>query len=293
VIVFANEPGLAPNYPKQPNTYDGFFSPRASYYTGRTDLHGLIWGNEGLWTVNTLFSCLALIDDNYSFIPKWHPPFITKLAPEDRCHLNSMAFKDGKPEFATTMSSGDERESWRKGLPGGGTLIHIPTNEIILRDLPMPHSARLYDGKLYLLFSATGEIVCADPEKGTYEVVKQIDGFLRGMARCGDYLFICMSKLRKNSSTFKDLPIADKANQAGIIVLHLPTGALVGRIIYLASVDEIFDIQVLPNLRRPGIINTDDDTYKHALTTPETTFWASHPDRNGNAGNEKNFRTNT
>ena len=34
VVVLANAPQLAINYPIKPNFYDAFFVPRASYYTG-------------------------------------------------------------------------------------------------------------------------------------------------------------------------------------------------------------------------------------------------------------------
>jgi len=274
VAVLANAPGLAPQYPKQPNTYDGFFAPRAVYYTGRVDIHGLGWGEEGLWAVITSFSCLALIDDSFSFIPKWKPFFITELASEDRCHLNGMAMSEGAPLYVTALGSGNEHQSWRKNLPKGGVLIHVPTGEIILSDLSMPHSPRIYAGKLYMLFSATGEVVSVDTEKGTYEIINKLNGFIRGMAKCDDYLFVCLSRLRKNSSTFKDLPIAEKATHSGVTVLHLPTGAIVARLMYESSVDEIFDIQIIPNMRRPGILNTQGDTYKLALTTPDTTYWA-------------------
>jgi uncharacterized protein (TIGR03032 family) len=275
VDVLANAPGLAPQYPKQPNVYDGFFAPRATYYTGRVDIHGLGWGEDGLWAVITSFSCLALIDDAYSFIPKWKPFFITNLASEDRCHLNGMAMSEGAPLYATALGSGNEHQGWRKNLPKGGVLIQVPTGEIILSDLSMPHSPRIYDGKLYMLFSATGEVVCVDTEKGSYEVINKLSGFIRGMARCEDYLFICLSRLRKNSSTFKDLPIAEKATSSGVSVIHLPTGAIVARLTYESSVDEIFDIQIIPGMRRPGILNTQGDTYKLALTTPDTTYWAA------------------
>lgn len=57
-VILANAPGLSRLYPKQPGAYDGFFVPRASYYTGPVDIHELAWGNEGLWAVNTAFSCL-------------------------------------------------------------------------------------------------------------------------------------------------------------------------------------------------------------------------------------------
>jgi hypothetical protein len=52
----------------------------------------------------------------------------------------------------------------------------------------MPHSSRLYDGRLYMLFLATGELVEVKPESGSYDVVTGLHGFVRGMARYGDYL---------------------------------------------------------------------------------------------------------
>ena len=279
VVVLANAPSLAPRYPKQPNTYDGFYVPRAVYFAGRVDIHGLNWGTEGLWAVATSFSCLALIDDNYSFIPKWQPRYIADLTPEDRCHLNGMAMRDGAPLYVTALGNRNEPQSWRKSLPDGGVVMHVPSGETILENLSMPHSPRIYDGKLYMLLSATGEIVCVDPEKGTYETINKINGFIRGMARCKDYLFVGRSRLRKNSSTFRDLPIADRALESGVTVLHLPTGAVVGSMRFESSVDEIFDIQILPEMTRPGILNTQSETHKMALTTPDATYWAAARDQ--------------
>lgn len=40
VIVLSNSPELAVSYPPKPNTYDGLFLPRASYYTGHMDMDG-------------------------------------------------------------------------------------------------------------------------------------------------------------------------------------------------------------------------------------------------------------
>ena len=125
-----------------------------------------------------------------------------------------------------------------------------------------------------MLLSATGEVISVDVENQSYEVINNLEGFARGMAIHGDYLFVGMSRLRKNSSTFKHLSIADKALQAGIKVLHIPTGGLVGELKYQASVDEIYDVQVLPDMQRPGILNTMNDTHKMALSIPESTFWA-------------------
>lgn len=274
VVVLVNSNSLARHYPRQPNTYDSMFMPRATYHTGALDVHDLDWGDGILYAVNTSFSCLIKIDDNFSFTPIWKPPFITKLASEDRCHLNGMAIQNGRPKYVTAFNKGNTHQSWRQEVTKAGIIIDIESNQVIAENLPMPHSPRLFDGELYVLFSATGELAKINIETGGYDVVCRLDGFVRGLAKHGDYVFIGLSKLRQNSSTFAQLDIAKKALSAGIAIVHLPTGALVGELQYKMSVDEIYDIQILPDLLRPGILNTLKPEYKLGLSTPETTFWA-------------------
>lgn len=275
VIVLGNASGLAPNYTSQPNTYDGLFVPRATYFTGELDLHDIDWGEQGLYAVNTKFSCIALINDKFSFDPIWQPPFITDLDPLDRCHLNGMALNNnGIPKYATALGSSNEEKGWRENVQKGGLLIDVETSEIILAGLAMPHSPRLFDGELYLLLSATGEIVKVDVLNKSYEVVYACDGFLRGMDKIGDYLFVGLSKLRQNSSGFIDLPIANKALQSGVDVIHLPTGTNVGNIRYQTSVEELYDVKILANFKRPGILGADREEHRQALVTPTDNFWS-------------------
>ena len=148
------------------------------------------------------------------------------------------------------------------------------TNEIILEDLPMPHSPRWLDRALYLLLSATGELIKVNFETKKYEVIKKLNGFVRGLAKHGEYLFIGVSKLRSNSSIFRNLEIAKFANKAGVIILHLPTKAIVAELTYMNSVDEIFDIEILPGVTRPGILNTLSPMHKYGLSIPSATYWA-------------------
>jgi len=277
VTVLVNAPGLAINYPKNAGVYDAMYMPRATYYTGQVDIHDLHWGTAGLWAVNTSFSCLALIDENYSWTPQWQPSFIDKLVSEDRCHLNGLAMQDGKPKFVTALGAGNRLQEWRDHLPSGGVLVDVESKELILKDLPMPHSPRLYNGELYMLLSAIGALVKIDVQSSQYEIIRKIDGFVRGMSLVGEHLFVAHSRLRQNSSTFKDLEIAKKAEFAGISIIHLPTGALVGEMKYLNSVDEIYDLQILPNTLRPGILNTKTDVHKYGLSIPGATYWAQLP----------------
>ena len=72
-----------------------------------------IWGQDALatgdelWIVNTRFSCLCTLHPDYSFVPRWRPPFITALAAEDRCHLNGLALVDGEPQYVTALGETD------------------------------------------------------------------------------------------------------------------------------------------------------------------------------------------
>ena len=227
-------------------TAEGAYVQEKSYFSGEIDTHDLAWGKDGLWAVNTLLSSMALADDDSSFETQWRPPFVSDIAPEDRCHLNSVAMVDGQPEYVTAFGAVDTFEGWRENRISGGILMDVLSGEIVLEGLPMPHSPRVYDGKLYLLLSGTGELVCADPETGRYEVVAQLPGFVRGMARCGDYLFVGLSKLRKTSSTFAALPISDQALFSGIVVVSLSEGRIVEHLTYETGVEEIYDVQVLP-----------------------------------------------
>lgn len=275
VTVFRNSVDLAEHYPKSPGVYDALFLPRATYHTGLLDIHDLRIGKNGtLYAVNTLFSCISVIDDQFSFKPYWTPPFIDKLVSEDRCHLNGMAMQDGLPAYTSMFGQGNSTRSWTDTLTETGTIYDVRTNEVVASDLAMPHSPRIFDNELYVLLSATGELVHIDKDSGHVETIIRLEGFVRGMSICGDHLFIGTSKIREKSSSFGKLAIAGKSNSAGVSIVHLPTGMLVGQILYNTSVDEIYDIHVLENMRRPNILNTMTDNHNHALMTPGTTYWA-------------------
>jgi uncharacterized protein (TIGR03032 family) len=275
VICFENSQELANTYPRKQNTYDNLFIPRMTFHTGHVDLHDIAFGKDGIWAINSSFSCLCQINGNHNFIPKWKPKFISDLVSEDRCHLNGLVMVDGSPRYVTALGTGDTYQSWRENITNGGVLIDLRTDEVIFDKLAMPHSPKMYNGELYLLLSATGQLVRLDLKERKIEVIKELEGFCRGMDIVGDYAFIGMSKLRKNSSTFAKLDFADKAKTAGIKIVHIPTKALIGEIQYQTSVDEIYEVKVLKNSIRPNILNTLNPIHKFSLSIPEKTFWAN------------------
>ncbi len=273
LTILANAPILAKEYPPKPGVYDALYLPRLTYYTGQLALHDTAWTKNGLVSVNTNFSCLSVFDSEFSFKPIWKPPFITELHPEDRCHLNGMAEQNGEIKYVTALGNSNQPQGWRENKMNGGILMNVPEGKVILDKLPMPHSPRIYNNKLYMLLSAAGELIEVNPEKGTYETLVKIGSFARGMAKFGDYLFIGTSKLRHNTSAFKDLPIA-KTSVAGIKIIYLPYKNIIGAIEYQTSVEEIYDVQVLPGINRPNIINHNQDVHKLGLVSPDNSYWA-------------------
>jgi len=280
VLLTVNSRELAKSYPPKPNTYDALFVPRAKYYTGQVDIHDLHWGENGvLFAVNTSFSCICEINSDYSFQPIWHPTFITEMVSEDRCHLNGLALENGKPKYVSALGTGNSMREWKSGLLEGGVVIDVTKDKILTDKLSMPHSPMIIDDELYLLESAKGTLSKIDRSTGQVERIKDLGCFVRGMAKIGNFLFIGTSKLRQNASVFKDLPIASQSTKAGIKILHLPTLALTAEISYDSSVDEIYDVQILENIKRPNILNTDKDVHQLSLSIPGKTFWAQQNEK--------------
>lgn len=218
-----------------------------SYPIGNLDIHDLHFAKQQLWAVNTVYSSIGTIGGPSSFTPHWQPPFIDQLVPEDRCHLNGLVLKNDTPLYATALNSGNSPRSWRFAPVKSGVLIHIPSNEILLRGLSYPHTPQFYDNKLYILNSGLGELICVDEANGTYEVVAKMEGFVRGMARCGDHLFIGYSKRRKVSSSAGKLGLGKKIDCTGIAVVNLLRGQIVGEIdqAFFQNIDEIYSIHSL------------------------------------------------
>jgi hypothetical protein len=222
-----------------------------------------------LWIVSTRFSCLATLSPDYSFVPRWRPPFISALAAEDRCHLNGLAVVENKPRFVTALGTTDQRDGWRADKPHGGCIIDVPSGEIVTRELSMPHSPRWHDGRLLVLESGMGSVVLVDPATGRREGIAELPGFARGLALCGPYAFVGLSKIRKTSA-MDGVPLADRREQlkCGVAVVDLRSGQVIASLEFQTAVEEIFDVQLLPGLRFPEVIGFQQETIQHTFVVP-------------------------
>jgi len=252
-----------------PGSHDACFCPRQSHVTGDFRSHEIAYVHDDLWIVNTRFSCLCTLDPNYSFVPRWRPPFVSKLAAEDRCHLNGLAIENNKPRFVTALAESNQPQGWRDTKEKSGIVIHIPTGEIIATGLCMPHSPRIHQGNLYVLNSGQGELITIDPQTGKKQTIAKLPGYARGLAIHDHYAFVGLSKIRE-TATFGGLPIADRLNelQCAIHIIDLDTGQTAGQLQFQAGTEELFDIQILPNIIWPSIVGFQKETISGIFIAP-------------------------
>jgi uncharacterized protein (TIGR03032 family) len=234
---------------------DRLYVPAASFTTGDVNAHELVIDAAGApLFVNTAFSCLATLAPGCSFAPTWQPPFIQRLAADDRCHLNGVALQDGVPTWATACGHTDKPAGWRDDRGGAGVVVHIPTGSIAATGLAMPHSPRWHQGKLWLLHSGTGELGWIEHER--FSPICFLPGFARGLAFAGGCAVVGLSKLR--SPQFTGLPLEQRLAAEGIPggccglrVIDLATGAILHSLDLPDPIDELFDVVVLPGVRQP------------------------------------------
>jgi uncharacterized protein (TIGR03032 family) len=274
VFVYKKFRKLSINFLEKRHYYDGVYLPRLEYYTGYTDIHDLEFGKDNIYAVNTAFSVISKIDDEFSFSPYWKPEFISDYIPEDRCHLNGMAMRDGKPRYATMFSQTDTKEGWRETKMTTGLLMDIENNQVLVEGLPMPHSPKYRDGKIYFLLSATGSLMCFDIESNTSTELTTIDGFVRGMAFYGKYLFVGLSQIRKSGSVFIDLEIKEKANFASVKIIDSESWEEVGSLIFYDKIREIYDIKFIPDMQVGRVVDANDAiASQYVAIKPDIFYW--------------------
>jgi uncharacterized protein (TIGR03032 family) len=249
--------------------HDACYMPRSCHVTGDIGVHEMAWAGDELCVVNTRFSCLCTLDPDYSFVPRWRPPFVSALAAEDRCHLNGLAIVERRPKFATALGETDARDGWRLNKPRGGCLMDVSTGEIVVRGLCMPHSPRWHDGRLWLLESGTGRLMLIDLISGRRQIVTELPGFTRGLAFAGPYAFIGLSRIRATSA-MAGVPLAERREQlkCGVAVVDLRTGQCTAVLEFQTAVEEIFDVQLLPGLRFPEVVGFQKETFHHTFIIP-------------------------
>ena len=245
--------------------FDRQYIPQVGYYTGDIDIHDLNIDADGKPVfINTLFGCIATTDHEYSFVPLWQPKHLSALAPEDRCHLNGLAMRDGRAAFVTAVSQSNVVDGWREHRTDGGVVIDVVSNEVVASGLSMPHSPRWYRDELWVANSGAGELGTVNLDTGTFEPKVFLPGFIRGLAFIDNWAVVGLSKPRHNR-TFSGLPLDKKLEQedvkarCGIYIINLQTGHIEHWLHISGVITELYDVVTVPGVKRASLIGFRND----------------------------------
>lgn len=251
--------------------FDAVLVPRNGQTTGDVDIHEVAVDEEGrVIFVNTKYSCLATLDLRHSFKPIWKPHFISKLAPEDRCHLNGLAMQDGQPRYVTAVSRSDVIAGWRERRHEGGVLIDVRSDRIVTDQLSMPHSPRVVGDNLYVLDSGRGRIVRIDPATGEKADIAFCPGFLRGMSIFDGHAIVTVSKPRNGSFAGLlldgELKTRDAEPWCGVLIVNLGSGDIVEWIRLEGHITELFDVATMPGVACPMSIGPNAPEMQNTIS---------------------------
>src|SRR5882672_669465 len=252
---------------------DALYVPQTSYFTGDLDAHDVaVEGSGQVLFVNTRFNCLATVSETHSFRPLWKPPFISRLAAADRCHLNGVALVEGRAKYATCVSASDVFDGWRDHRENGGIVIDVESGETVCSGLSMPHSPRWHDGQLWVLNSGSGELGRIDLGSRKFEPVCFCPGYLRGLAFIDKrYALVGLSKPRENR-TFSGLPLdgalraRNIAARCGLYIVDITTGDIAHSVTIEGIVSELYEVSVIPGVRQPSMIGLTSEEQKRTIS---------------------------
>ena len=94
----------------------------------------------------------------------------------------------------------------------------------------------------------------------------------------GNGAIIGKSKIRASNKDFNDLNISENSLNGGIILFDLIEKSIIGEIDYNNTVEEIYDVKVMENLRNPAILTDEFELNQDIITLPKNTFWQKEED---------------
>ena len=253
VIELANAPLLAYEFLEgQPGRYDALYLPRVAHYTGDLNVHDVAFGADGLWLVNTRFSCLASPSRDYSFVPRWRPPFISEVVPEDRCHLNGLAMEGGRPRFVTALGETDVVGGWRERQGRWRRRDRRPSEPG--RPARAAHAA----------FAPAPRRVrsgCSTRARGSCGGSTSTRSVTRSFAACRAIFaallrrtvaLVGLSTIREKH-IFGGLPVQQRYPKlrCGVAVVEIRTGRQLGLFEFTEGCTELFDVRFLPESSAP------------------------------------------
>ncbi len=265
--------------------YDKLFVPRVAYTTGDVRAGDVAFAADGtILFANTLFSCVAAAGVEFSFTPIWRPPFISRLLPEDRCHLTGFALQDGLLRYVSTAAATDEPAGWVRGIASAGLVMDAANDAVVAQGLALPVAPRLHAERLWLNEAASGLFGFVHLDTAAFEELAFCPGWLSGLAFIDGFAVVATSVAR-NGRGMGGLPLEHNLEtyrakaQTALCVVDLASGE-VAHWLRFDGLTEIRDVAVMPETVRPAALGLSGEDIRRVLSIgPDR---SGRPTKNGN-----------
>lgn len=210
--------------------FDESWNVKVHHIPGPSDAHDIASSDDGLLLVSSGTDSIWLLDST---------PF--KLwsvgeARADEYHINGVTAEDSR--ILTSMFGPKHGRSWPQVMDG--TVVAVPSGEVIVEGLHHPHSPRLCDGQLWVCDSSRGEVVVV--ADGHQERI-MIGGYTRGLWIGPDVALVGVSAARSRSRSrgTKNLVSRD-AFWSGLAVVDRHRLVVTDRVDLSGLGGEVYDI---------------------------------------------------
>jgi uncharacterized protein (TIGR03032 family) len=251
--------------------YDKLFVPRVAHTIGDVGAGDVAFAADGkILFANTLFSCIAAASDEFSFVPVWRPPFVSRLVPESRCHLSGFALEEGRPRYVSIGAVSDEPRGWERDIAGAGLVMDAASGAPVAQGLALPVSPRLDRGRLWLNEAASGLFGFVHLGNGAFEEVAFCPGWLSGLAFVGGFAVVATSAARGGRG-LGGLPLERNLEtyrakaQTAVCVVDLAAGDVVHWLRF-DGLSEIRDVALLAETVRPAALGLAGEDIRRVLS---------------------------
>ncbi len=213
------------------------------------DAHSLMWHDEELLVVSTGTNELIRVTVDIA-AGTAQEEALWEFGDErlDRDHLNSVVRWEGRLCASLHGPKNDSEDHLERQA---GRIVDVASGETLHSNLLHPHSLAAANGTLYFLESGRGRVWTLQRRQGRLhaELLKELSGYLRGLALDGQSLFVAGSAQRilsKHKRTLIEHP--QKTTEATHCILYrvdLTSGHLESRDL-TAFGREIYDVVLLP-----------------------------------------------
>jgi len=221
-----------------------------TFYPGSLYLHDLAWIQGKLYGAAAGHNAIVELKKDGTFLHRWWPPSIeTEAGPRfDRNYLQCNSIAPGRSlrdsYFSTSAEYPGHRRPGHRNFPvdGRGVIFSGKDRRIIARGLTRPHSARQWQGKVWIDNSGYGEIGFA--EEGRFRCVGRLPGWTRGLCFRGDVAFVGVSRILPRF--FRYAPGLDpRRSCCGVFAMDIRNGDILGGITWPLG-NQIFSVELLP-----------------------------------------------